>query len=239
MRKLGIFIFGALLSAAFISAEQGINTSKYVIAAAETQKKDVYVGGMSAGFSLKAGGVQIIGLCEVATTKGMCSPASNAGMRVNDKIIKICGIKIDSIAELNEILNKKNGEAVELEILRGNDFLKINVEPVKDKTTNRYKIGVLVRDNVSGIGTITYIEKETGRFGALGHSVVGEDKKELSISNGEVFECNIIGVSKGIRGKAGELRGMFLMDRNFGVAKKLCMLFEIIIYINLAYRRPD
>ena len=107
-------------------------------------------------------------------------------------------------------------------VLRNGETIKITLKPVKDKSTGRYKIGVLVRDNVSGIGTITYIEKETGRFGALGHSVMNDDQTEMKISNGNVFECNIIGVNKGMRGKAGELRGMFLTDKTFGVAEKLC-----------------
>ena len=44
----------------------------------------------------------------------------------------------------------------------------------------------------------------------------------MRISDGNVYECTIIGINKGLRGKAGELRGMFLMDRPLGVAEKLC-----------------
>ena len=95
------------------------------------------------------------------------------------------------------------------------------IRAVKDSVSNKYKIGILVRESVSGIGTVTYIDKN-GRFGALGHAVVGENNQEMEISNGMVYECNIVGVSKGIRGKAGELRGMFLNDKRLGNAEKLC-----------------
>lgn len=221
MRKLSIFILSASVSLALM-ASVSMSNSKYITTSAETDKKTVYIGGMAAGFTLKAGGIQVIGLCEVVTEKGIFSPAREQGVRMGDKIVKASGIKIESIAELNEILNKGKGKQIELEIVRADESLRMNVTPAKEKSTNNYKIGILARDNISGIGTISYIEKNTHKFGALGHSVVGDDKKELSISSGTVFECNIIGVSKGIRGRAGELRGMFLSNKNFGTANKLC-----------------
>lgn len=87
--------------------------------------------------------------------------------------------------------------------------------------TGRYKIGVLIRDSVSGIGTVTYIDKQTRRFGSLGHSVVGEDHQEMKIAGGKVYQCSIVSVSKGIRGKAGELRGMFLKRKGRQCGKTL------------------
>ena len=109
-----------------------------------------------------------------------------------------------------------------MDVLRGAENLQLTVNAVKEKQTNRYKIGVLVRESVSGIGTVTYIDKNSGRFGALGHSVVGENNQEMQISDGSVYECSIVGVCKGVRGKAGELRGLFLNDKHFGSAEKLC-----------------
>ncbi len=214
MRKLGIFILGATLSFAFV-----FQKNEELTALAE--EKNVYVGGMSAGFTLKAGGAQVIGMCEVITEKGVYSPAIDAGIKAGDKIAKINNIQIETIEEMNELVHKSQGKSIKLEVHRKSEIMETSITPVKDKGNGRYKIGVLVRDNVSGIGTITYIE-ENGKFGSLGHSVSGEDSKPMKISNGSVFECNIVGVSKGIRGKAGELRGMFLNDKTFGNAEKLC-----------------
>ena len=214
MRKLSIFFMGAVLSFAFT-----FNNLQAVTAAAE--EISVYVGGMSAGFTLKTNGAQIIGLSEVITESGVCSPALNAGLRVGDIIQKAGGIRVETIAELNEIVEKGKGKELEFEILRGAETLRFTVRAVKEKMSERYKIGVLVRENVSGIGTVTYIDKN-GRFGSLGHAVVGENNCEMQISDGMVYECNIVGVSKGVRGKAGELRGMFLNDKRLGNAEKLC-----------------
>ena len=79
---------------------------------------------------------------------------------------------------------------------RGDESLILKIQPIKDKITGRYKIGVLVRDTVSGIGTITYFDKESRSFGALGHSVVGENKQQMSIDNGIVYECSIVEIGR-------------------------------------------
>ncbi len=214
MRKLGVFVLGATLSFAFTLC----NRNDITVSANE---KSVYIGGMSAGFTLKAGGAQIIGLCEVMTENGVCSPALDAGLHAGDKLVKINGIQIDSITELNELVNKCKNKALNFEVHRGKEVLNISMCPAKDKATGNYKIGVLVRDCVSGIGTVTYID-ESGKFGSLGHSVIGEDRQEMQILSGQVYECSIMGVSKGVRGKAGELRGMFLNDKSIGTAEKMC-----------------
>jgi stage IV sporulation protein B len=143
-------------------------------------------------------------------------------MHIGDTIKKVAGFRVETIGKLNDIVNQSKGNKVDFEVLRGKEVLNFEIKPIKDPITQRYKIGVLVRDSVSGIGTVTYVNKENGRFGALGHAVAGENREEMQISNGIVYECNIIGINKGIRGRAGELKGMFLNDKTIGNAEKLC-----------------
>ena len=217
MRKLSFFVLGAILTFSFLFS-WFINPAVTVYA----QENLVYVGGMTAGFTLKSGSVQIVGICEVVTQNGVVSPSYDAGLRTGDRITRVKGIDVDTITKLNEIVDKSQGKTIDLDIVRGEQALTLSIKAVQDKITKRYKIGVLARDSVSGIGTVTYIDPSTHRFGALGHSVIGENKRELAISDGIVYECSVVGVSKGIRGKAGELRGMFLSDKTFGTAEKLC-----------------
>lgn len=219
MRKLGVFLIGVILSFAFLCCGFG-RVDATVKAAAD--ENIVYVGGMSAGFTLKTGGVQIIGICEVVSESGVKSPALNAGLKSGDKIRKINGISIENVPQLNEIVHQSEGKSLNVEIERSGEEFTVSVLPLKDKIGERYKIGVLVKDSVSGIGTITYIDKKNRKFGSLGHSVTGESEKEMKISDGSVYACTIVGVNKGTRGKAGELRGMFLSDQKLGNANKIC-----------------
>ena len=216
MRKSSIFLVGAIT---FFSIT--VNGASSINVSAEAPET-VYVGGMPAGFTLKTGGAQVIGLSEIVTESGVCAPASEAGVRVGDIIRKVAGVPVESITELNEVINKTKGKEIKIEALRGVENTEFLLRPVEEKQTGRYKIGVLVRESVSGIGTVTYIDKETGRFGSLGHPVSHGNGIETKTLDGYVYECSIVGVHKGVRGKAGELRGMFLSDKCLGSAEKLC-----------------
>ncbi len=222
MRKLGVFVVGVALSAVC-----GIYGGNPLSASAAEDGRLVYIGGMSAGFTLKTGGAQIIGISEVLTEQGNCSPALKAGLRTGDILYKAGGIPVESIGELNEIVGKSKGKSLTFEVGRGEERFMVEMQPVLEKLTGKYKIGVLIRDSVSGIGTVTYIDRQSGRFGSLGHSVTGENRQEMQISDGAVYSCSIVGVHKGVRGKAGELRGMFLNDKQLGNAEKLsdCGIF--------------
>ena len=216
MRKSSIFFMGALLSFTFAFC------SNNVIFTSANSATMVYVGGMSAGFTLQSGSPQIVGICEVMSENGVSSPALNAGLKTGDRILKVNEIKVETIAQLNEIVNKSKGKELKLTVERGGEEFIVNVTPIKNKINGEYKIGILARDQLSGIGTVTYLDKKNNRFGSLGHSVEGENKKQLTVAQGTVYACSIVGVNKGMRGKAGELRGMFLNDQTLGKAEKLC-----------------
>ncbi len=216
MRKLSIFVLGSILSFSF--AIYGRHDGVTAVAESPT----VYIGGMSAGFTLKSGKIQVVGLCEVLTEQDVKSPALDAGIRAGDYIQSVSGKRVETVSELNHCIKSSQGKRLRIEIQRGNETLPVELQAVKDKTNNEYKIGVLTRDSVSGIGTVTYIDGKNGRFGALGHAVLGENNKELRMSEGIVYGCSIVGVAKGERGKAGELRGMFLSDVSVGKAETLC-----------------
>lgn len=222
MRRLGVFVLGISLSFAFT-----IYNKDAIKASADEAGRVVYVGGMTAGFTLKTGMAQVIGTCDVFSDDGVDSPAATAGLRPGDSIVKVGGINVETVGELNEIVNRSKGKTLDFEIIRGEEHIVCPIAAKKDKTTNRYKIGVLVRDCVSGVGTITYIDKESGRFGSLGHSVESENKKQMHSAEGMVYQCSVVGVTKGVRGRAGELRGMFLSESPIGVAQKLasCGIF--------------
>ena len=215
MRRLGVFLLGIFLSVGIAGSVSNETV------AAQADCREVYVGGMPAGFTLSAGGAQVLGFCDVAGVNETFSPALRAGFRAGDLIVSANGVKVESIAQLNKVLEKNGNKPLSCKLLRGEEEIEIQLTPLKDETSGRYKIGVLIRDGVSGSGTVTYIDTKSGDFGALGHAVVGAEDRNLSLTDGEVYSCNIVGVSKGIRGKAGELRGMFLAEKHLGKAERL------------------
>ncbi len=183
---------------------------------------EYYLGGMPAGFTLSEGGAEIIGLNEVAGEDGLYSPAEKAGIKAGDCIVAVDDIAVKSIADLNAAMERSCGKKIKLTIKRGGETAEVEITPVKDAKTGKFKIGVLIRDTLTGIGTVTYINKETLRFGALGHAVATDNLSDLGIADSKVYLCSIVGVNKGVRGKAGELRGLFMNDKPIAKAEKVC-----------------
>lgn len=192
-----------------------------VATTAEAAARSVYVCGEAAGFLLNMGGVQVVAVSEIVTADGCSSPAKAAGLRTGDIIRKVGETTVSDANELNACLNASGGKEVELTVKRRDGTeTRLIVKPQKD-ANGKYKIGVLIRDSLSGIGTITYIDKEKGRFGALGHAVYDDENNILSVNKGKVYHCSIISVTKGIRGKAGELKGLFVGNGDVGVSDKI------------------
>lgn len=213
MRKLILFLTSALLLCfIFCGGDRS----------AEAAASQYYLGGMTAGFTLSANGIEIIGLKEVISENGVICPAADAGIRTGDKIVAVDGIHTKTVEDLGAALARGAGKTSEFTLKRGGQSVQVKVTPVKDQKGNKYKIGVLIRDELSGIGTVTYIEKGSGRFGSLGHAVCDEEHDSLSIANSSVYLCSIIGVNRGERGKAGDLKGLFLNDCKIASADKVC-----------------
>lgn len=99
------------------------------------------------------------------------------------------------------------GESVTLKVRRGKETIPLSLTPVKDDKGN-YKLGIWVRDDTQGIGTLTYVD-ENGGFGALGHGISDVDTGELlSIADGNLYNAQILGIRKGEKGNPGELSGL-------------------------------
>ncbi len=214
MRKLKFFLAGAMLAVCAVFGGGAIP------AAAEAPQ--YYLGGMTAGFSLSANGVEIVAFKEVGAEAGSGCPAAEAGMQTGDLIVAVDGIHTRTIGELGDALARSGGKETQFLVRRGTQSLQILLTPLKDKKDGKYKIGILIRDTLSGIGTVTYVEKGSGRFGALGHAVCDDKSPELSLADATVYRCSIVGVTRGERGRAGELKGLLLNDAPIADADKVC-----------------
>ena len=68
-----------------------------------------------------------------------------------------------------------------------------------------------MRDDVSGIGTLTYVNKQTNAFAALGHAITDNDN-DVDVAGGSVYNCKLLGIDKGEKNNPGQLRCMFLQS---------------------------
>ncbi|MGN0823826.1 MAG: SpoIVB peptidase [Candidatus Coproplasma sp.] len=171
-------------------------------------ENELYLGGFPAGFILNTQNVEVIGLCDVDSDAGAICPARDGGIMPGDVIKQINGIDITSVSKLTATLNE-DFSVYKFDIERGSQQLKTELLPVKDKKNGKKHFGMLVRDSLNGIGTVTYINKTDRTFGSLGHPVADSCGNMIGINGGTMYGCSIYDVKKGLRGNPGELKGIF------------------------------
>ncbi|WP_143436119.1 SpoIVB peptidase [Intestinibacillus massiliensis] len=208
VRRLG----SSLLAAAILA---GSGLTAYAAAPAE-----VIPIGRTAGIKMSAEGVMVVRLSGVQTAIGEVYPAKQAGLHEGDQIVSADGKQVTSNESLQKTVAAAGEKAVALQVRRDGQAMEVKVIPVMD-TTGQYKIGVMVRDSMAGIGTITYVDPDTGAYGSLGHGICDMDTGVLlPLGKGSVMESAVSGVQKGEAGKPGELKGEFNLQQDMGSVVK-------------------
>ena len=165
-------------------------------------------GGYTVGIKLYAEGLMV-------TEVESGTPAQQAGIRKGDVIIAADGKKTDSAQALLGSIQKSEPIVVE----RGGREAEFLVTP--EKTPSGYRLGVLVRDHIAGIGTVTYYDPETGSYGALGHGVSSLDGTQLlMMQSGYLVRSSVAEIRAGTRGTPGELHGLFDVTDTVGTVDK-------------------
>lgn len=175
---------------------------------ANADANSLYLGGFPAGFTLNTTTVEVIGICDVVTSVGMCSPARECGIKSGDIIDNINGIKVKSASDINKILSE-NFKKYSVMVFRDGESVVYDIEPAQDLSTGTKRLGILVKDSLNGVGTVTYIDKANNKFASLGHPVTDSKNKLIEINGGSVYKCLIYDIKKGLKGTPGELRGAF------------------------------
>ena len=215
-----ISLFSALFSCSFKTASAycvkdffanlfGLNTQT------STQTNTmVYLGGMPLGFTLECNGVVVIAVGQVHTTNGVKNTILEGNIQAGDVVTHIDNVQITSVKTIEQQMELQNQvqKVVRLSVTtQDNGQKSVSVMPQKDIITNNYKLGLWVRDNSAGVGTLTYVKEDDLRFGALGHSVCDIDtNRQLPLLKGNVYKCNIVAVDPSKKGAAGELKGLFM-----------------------------
>lgn len=185
------------------------------------EEQEVIPAGTAAGILLETEGVYVVDTGEIEDKSGkMESPAEHI-VQPGDYIEKINGTKISTKEELVTMVSKCGGSDVVLSIERNGEKMDCRIHPVQTADED-YKIGLWVKDDLAGVGTITFIDDE-GRFGALGHGISsGETRSLIQLSSGRLYQSDIVAINKGKKGTPGELVGMiyYTSDYYFGEIEK-------------------
>jgi stage IV sporulation protein B len=175
--------------------------------AGAAQEKLLVPMGCTVGIQIQTDGVMVVGLS--ATENGASpSPAAVAGIAAGDIITALGGEKIGCADDFRRALEKLVGGAVSITVARGEETHQLTIEP--NMTGGAPELGVWLRDSISGIGTITYYDPQTGQYGGLGHSINDVDSGVIMpLGKGHIMSSSVSSIVKGCVGSPGELCGTF------------------------------
>ena len=172
--------------------------------------KKLIPGGMPFGIKFFTDGLIVTGFCDVEGENGAVNPAREAGLKPNDLITHINGVAASGTESLSNAIDSSQGAEITLTLLRGENIREMKVTPVKCVTDGKYKTGILIRDSGAGIGTVSFIDKESGMFAGLGHGICNSENGALiPMLRGAVVDVTISGIEKGQSGAPGEIKGFF------------------------------
>ena len=178
--------------------------------------QELLVGGQVVGIQVSTKGVLVAGLSEVETADGVSTPAKSAGIRQGDIIIKANGKAVSKAADVIAAVEAAGGQPVKLCIERENKKMELSVRPACS-AEGQWLLGMWLRDGISGIGTITFQDPESGVYGALGHSISdSESGIQLPVGQGSICDAQILSVNPGTSGAPGELNGCADLGKALG-----------------------
>ena len=171
----------------------------------------IIASGENIGIKLMSDGIIIVGTYDVEGN----NPATEAGLKVGDIIEKIDNTEVNSIDEMIAKINDSRSNDVSITYKRNNEIKDTTLN--LDKTSGNVKTGMYVKDSITGIGTLTYIDPKTKIFGALGHEIVeSSTKKILDINSGTIFPSTVTGIVKSGDGIPGEKNATFDLSKTDG-----------------------
>lgn len=203
-KRCGILMF---VAAAVLALGMETGESVQVSSAQADTARVLIPGGQAVGVALKTQGVLVV--------SRMSRQEMKTPLRVGDVILSVQGKEIAGVQELSRCIAETQADHVELSVLRGGRVIDVKATAPVSSTDGRRRLGVWVRDSTAGVGTLSYVDPATQAYGALGHAIVDGDTGDmLQVKDGAIMTADVVGVSKGASGQAGELKGSFLKEGN-------------------------
>ena len=164
----------------------------------------IIAGGENVGIEINSKGVMIVGFYEINNKY----KAQESGLKVGDIIVSINNKNITNIEDMTKIISESN-DKIEIGFIRNNKEDHTTLELVKDEN-NVYKTGLYVKDQIKGIGTLTYIDPNTKLFGALGHEITEKSTgKILEVKDGKLYNSTVTSIEPSRNGNPGEKNAVF------------------------------
>lgn len=177
--------------------------------------ENIIVGGETIGIEAYSKGVVVVGFYKV-NGKYIASET----LKVGDTILEIEGVSVSSIKEMTSLIDKniKNGKVNAL-IKRNNKTKKVVLNLVKDGSV--YKTGLYIKEKVTGIGTLTFIDPETKIYGSLGHEImISESTNRVEVRKGEIYKSFVNGIDRSINGRVGSKNASIDYQTELGTVTK-------------------
>ncbi|GAB6156110.1 SpoIVB peptidase [Desulfosporosinus burensis] len=176
-------------------------------------------GGHSIGVTLQTKGVMVVGQAPVVDKNGRKAfPAKEAGIEVGDILLKVDNQEVRTDQEVSNAVNlagEKNGSANVL-FKHQDQIIEKSVNPIFCSETGRYRMGLFVRDEAAGVGTLSFFDPVSKQYGALGHVITDADtNQKIEVYNGKIIASTIYAIEKGKRGHPGEKIGSFISNSIF------------------------
>ena len=173
----------------------------------------VYIGGENVGIEVKTDGVLVVGLYKI--NDNFIQNSVNPG----DYIIEVNGNKILSIDDFaREINNDEDKESIDIKIRRNNKYINTKIPLVNDN--NEYKTGLYVKDEISGIGTLSFIDPTNNNFFCLGHQISDQFDDIVDISSGSIYYSYITDINRSSNGNVGEKEAITDDSNKYGTINK-------------------
>ncbi len=188
------------------------------------KNKKLIPGGHSIGVQLHTLGVIVVGHHLVSHSSSTTSPGEEADILVGDIILEMNNKKIKKMEDVKPIVHDagKDNKPIDIVIKRGDKRINKEILPSFNEKKEQFQIGLYIRDSATGIGTISFYDEETSKYGALGHIISDKiTKKPIEIFDGKIVRSTVTSIEKGDQGNPGEKQATFsLSDHQLGTITK-------------------
>ena len=171
---------------------------------------EVILGGATIGIDIESDGVMVIGFYKI---NGKYHKSS---LVEGDIITKVEEEEITTIEDLSQALEKHmNQDTIEITYRRGDKEKQCHIALFLENGI--YKTGLYVKDGITGIGTLTFIDPATNTYGALGHEVIeANTSKMIEVKTGSIFKNEITSIDASRDGSPGSKNAKFYYGTTYG-----------------------